>query len=362
MQEYLTYKCLYSLPREIGRTVHHEVIYIRVLKEQKRKGGVLSIIKVNVESHGYGGYLGLCEGHPQLLQMSRNQPPAREDTIQASLIPYLEKLAKDGSKMTAEDILAVWTKRRPTEEVNVNAVSDQGSVSSVTTATGNSNEASLTASPDKSVDTSIATEPTPPKLGAPKTATAKKKASSNTVATKKAASNTITKKVPVTGPSYKTPKKRKNSTSTDMALQKKARVEDLQPGVRSPDRLANGLYCHGCDHEKLADFIPYERKHFSAHLCGLENYPKVCSGCNRSLLPGKDKEKFVEIKGVFNVKCCRNAINHRDHECVYALCHACFDLKKLIRNSPKKRRGAGRRAATVLPGEIRLADGSVAAA
>ena len=159
----------------------------------------------------------------------------------------------------------------------------------------------------------------------------------------------------------RTPQKRRNSGRPSESQQKKRHVEALAPGVKSPERLANGLYCKGCDHDKLSAFIPYERSHFTVKLCALKNYPKDCSGCNRSLLPGKDKEKFVQIRGIFNVKCCSNAINHRDHECVYALCHECFDMKKEERNSPAKKRGM-KRSRFFLPGEICLGNGSIGVA
>ena len=49
-----------------GMTNHCEALYARKPRNSKLKGGVKSVIKADVQNHGFKGYLGLCPGHELL--------------------------------------------------------------------------------------------------------------------------------------------------------------------------------------------------------------------------------------------------------------------------------------------------------
>ena len=122
------------------------------------------------------------------------------------------------------------------------------------------------------------------------------------------------------GPSSRGPKKRKEATA-----------------------VAGGLVGLGrkCDHENL---VMYERSHFTAKLCDQDHYPDKCVDCQWSLRPGKG-EGFCVIKGIFNVKCCTNAVNDCQHSCVFALCHSCYSCRiPPTRNSPNKKQRCSSRS------------------
>lgn len=102
--------------RHIGLEIHHEVVYKRHMKIHKCQG-VVDIFKVTKASHGYDGFLGICVGHFSLLEKSVITPAGQSDIFQ-----FLEEQAKNGSTMTASDILAVWSKADPAA-VTVNTAS-----------------------------------------------------------------------------------------------------------------------------------------------------------------------------------------------------------------------------------------------
>ena len=112
--------------------------------------GVVASVKVTVQSHGYNGYLGLGAGHPQLLHLTMTLPTAKDekqkkleekmdrpDPNQTDLLKFLTREAESGSKMTPQDILAVWLKNNNPAAVTVK---DQGSVSSVTAASASDSD------------------------------------------------------------------------------------------------------------------------------------------------------------------------------------------------------------------------------
>ena len=53
--------------RKVGMVHHKEVLHNRFKK--KPKDGVVTLIEANVADHGFKGWLGLCEGHPDLDKM-----------------------------------------------------------------------------------------------------------------------------------------------------------------------------------------------------------------------------------------------------------------------------------------------------
>lgn len=144
--------------------------------------------------------------------------------------------------------------------------------------------------------------------------------------------------------------KKRKASPTATPRKRKQRAEDLPPGVLSPERMSNGLHCKGCDHGKLEDLTPYGKNYFTPKEFERENYPKECSGCHKSLLPGKDPEKHCKISGIFEVRCCRNSINHSDHQCVFALCHTCWvaDARNSSPNAGKAKEASRKRRKKVL--------------
>ena len=287
------------------------------------------------ESHGFDGFLGICVGHPNLMQI---QNVAAQKTLSdASLLEMLRAEAQKDNAMTIQDILAVWEGKKGSSK------KDEG----IKTAT---------ISPEAS-----RTIPTTPDTPAQITPTA---ANQNTPTQSPPELPTCTPPVPVapspvatTPPAPSTPAAKVSKSLSG----RKRTLEDLAPGVRSPERMQNGLHCSGCHHDDLKNLISYERNHFNTNLCSQPNYPDKCSGCKKSLPRTKDPKACVEIKGVFHVRCCHNAINHRDHPCVFALCHRCWVSKTSERGSPKKKRAARNSGAGLYPGEILLGDGNVGA-
>ena len=114
--------------------------------------------------------------------------------------------------------------------------------------------------------------------------------------------------------------------------------------------MENGLYCKGCDHGKAYEpyYVPYERNWFTKARLSLPNHPTNCAECKKSFLPcpkGGKQDEYAIIGGMHRVQACRNAVNHRDHPCVHALCSSCF-MQHPGNASPlvKNRRDVGRRS------------------
>lgn len=185
---------------------------------------------------------------------------------------------------------------------------------------------------------------------APKSAKKAKTASSNSRKARRQAGT------PAKAPSpnaLKTPvnnKKRKSSADeaekTPPPVMKKLDFAGLllTPGQKSTWTMANGLPEYGCDHTNFGGLIPYhDRRYFSKERLALENHPQCCTKCTKSLLPGKGN---VPIKDSMGVYACRNAINHRDHVCVFCLCTSCLQECKdstTAGTPPKRQRKATRK-------------------
>jgi hypothetical protein len=109
--------------------------------------------------------------------------------------------------------------------------------------------------------------------------------------------------------------------------------------VGSPPRMANGCLQHDCDHSDLA-LICVEAGYFTERLLQTDNYPNKCVGdkCNKLFTnkrKGLDLSTYCKVTPYAPARVCRNSMNHRDHQCVFALCHGCFNQK--IATSPVKR-------------------------
>ena len=103
--------------------------------------------------------------------------------------------------------------------------------------------------------------------------------------------------------------------------------------------MANGSLEHDCDHSDLA-LESVEAEYFADRLLLSENYPNKCVGekCNK-LFTSKRKDldltAYCKVTPYAPARVCRNSIQHRDHQCVFALCHGCFNTK--LAASPVKR-------------------------
>jgi hypothetical protein len=97
------------------------------------------VIKVTKASHGYDGFMGICVGHPSLIRNAQPMPaapmPAAPMALPADaatgLLEYLQNAVREGTQMTASELLEVWnTRSQPAGEVSVGEGSP--SVSEVT--------------------------------------------------------------------------------------------------------------------------------------------------------------------------------------------------------------------------------------
>ena len=95
---------------------------------------------------------------------------------------------------------------------------------------------------------------------------------------------------------------------------------DLRPGQRSPQRMENNTYCYGCDHDNLGNIVDCEKNSFTERRMEQRNYPTQCNDCKKSFLK-------IKITDMLKVRCCKNAINHREHKCVWAVCAPCYDTR-----------------------------------
>ena len=118
------------LKRQIGRTVHCEILYIRKLS--KLPEGVTKLVKSTNVDHGWNGWVGICVGHPTLIADAVPLVSADESTF----MDYCNKKAKEGCTMTAAELVAEWTsKSKPKPRVVSVPVGDSESeTSSVTDA------------------------------------------------------------------------------------------------------------------------------------------------------------------------------------------------------------------------------------
>lgn len=118
-----------DLIRAKGRDAKFEVVYNRCLKKPMK--GVVDVKKVSVSSHGYDGWLGRCEGHPDLIkdQIREQQASANLKTIEErSLEQFLEGKAQEGGTMDIAALLQEWhaTDKKP-REISVSSTSSTDS-------------------------------------------------------------------------------------------------------------------------------------------------------------------------------------------------------------------------------------------
>ena len=157
-----------------------------------------------------------------------------------------------------------------------------------------------------------------------------------------------------------TPKKRKLEKGDKVAQQ----LTCVRP-LRSPVKMANGACKEKCchhhpkDHEGSTLNEEWDTS-FTPLRLSWENYPASCSLCHRDLKKAGAKgfQKAIHTQVSPNKPCwaCKNAINHRDHKCLYCECYECWTRAQA--DAPRGRR-ARKQASQLQPGEVLLADGTV---
>ena len=361
------------------------MIYHRLLgfgKGLKRPmEGVVEVGKATLTEHGFDGYIGYCVGHPRLYH--------KQNYVPNSLEKLLEEQAKKGSNaMTASEILSAWTKQRE-EAVSVVSVSASGS-SPVSSLSSRSSPSSASGQSSSSSVFASSVFPSPKAVGEASRMDALSHArklceivgkSRQSSGKEKAVvaemmkrvgdrASEVAKAIPPAKAAAKLPGPSPPSAScadvdvaggnSNFGKDDGSNCNRRGPSSRRPKKrkeataVAGGLVGLGrkCDHENL---VMYERSHFTAKLCDQDHYPDKCVDCQWSLRPGKG-EGFCVIKGIFNVKCCTNAVNDRQHSCVFALCHSCYSCRiPPTRNSPnKKQRCSSRSSGRAKQGTAKL--------
>ena len=107
-----------------------EIIYTRRL-QAKILQGVVQVVKVTLTSHGYDGYLGLCVGHPSLMESTIASSKLTEEI---SFMQYMMRQAKQGCTMTAQELMDSWKEASPTP-AEVSITTDASTASTLTTLT-----------------------------------------------------------------------------------------------------------------------------------------------------------------------------------------------------------------------------------
>ena len=110
--------------RHTGRNNFKDVIYNHHMKTPMT--GVLQVVKVTKVSHGFDVWLGLCVGHPELLNKTVITP---KNSPALTLHDYVAEKAKSGSEYTLTQVMDEWRKEQGKKNMVV-SVSDQGSTAS----------------------------------------------------------------------------------------------------------------------------------------------------------------------------------------------------------------------------------------
>jgi hypothetical protein len=88
--------------------------------------------------------------------------------------------------------------------------------------------------------------------------------------------------------------------------------------------MENKKHAYGCDHDRLNNLVvPCEKGSFTNTTMKKDFFPTNCADCKWNFL-----EIRAEITHVKPIRCCKNAHNHRDHKCVWALCAPCYNTKE----------------------------------
>ena len=115
--------------REASLRFKNQVLHQRKL--DKPMEGVLAVIKVTKESHGFDGHLGLGEGHPELPEIDEASSAPKEGEL---LHCYLTRMMQKGTNKTTAELLDGWNSSHAKSRENMLISTDQGSTGSPLTA------------------------------------------------------------------------------------------------------------------------------------------------------------------------------------------------------------------------------------
>ena len=117
--------------------------------------------------------------------------------------------------------------------------------------------------------------------------------------------------------------------------------------------MANNTYCHGCDHEALGNMLDCNPGHFTVDRCEKENYPTHCADCKESFLELRKLKKLTDMQPAY---CCKNAINHRELECVWGVCKCCYVKRedKLNKGGKNSNKRTTRGSISIEPKKLKL--------
>ena len=106
----------------MGRKLHKEVLHERWLKEKKPHQGVVKVIKVTAESHGFNGFIGLCVGHKDLVRDVLESSAITKSELPLDLKKLdLETFIRDrmSTNNTIAAVMDEWEKLKNKENVVV---------------------------------------------------------------------------------------------------------------------------------------------------------------------------------------------------------------------------------------------------
>ena len=113
--------------RDAGRKEKKEIIYERWLSKKQPQDGVAKVIKTTTESHGFNGYIGLVNGHPDLIKgalasstlankaLNESKKNGTFDLDNLDLETFIR--SKMGNGNSVDDIMAEWSNRKKKDEV-----------------------------------------------------------------------------------------------------------------------------------------------------------------------------------------------------------------------------------------------------
>jgi hypothetical protein len=395
--------------RIAGRDHYQEVVYMRHLT--KPMEGVVDVVKVTVASHGYNGWLGLCVGHLQLLEKKVMPSPEFEVPGNGLLQYLQDMVKSGSTKTTAELLEDWQVKRKQKEMVvsvstssttspltqdssltlvsplnlpckwspgiyislcvlflQQQAAEDEGDDTTVddTSTVGHFTvdlahlgaKELVTPNIDLAPPEAQANKPTPSPVKAPNPrrgmgTSAKTKAFAKATGKPQAVSTPRTKRTSQAIKSTKNNNKRPADKSDAGPAKKRVARTAIQ--VAQPDtptkRMENGRNLYSCQKHRLDTLESCEGAWFTKAQLEKENYPTACVGeqCKKLFTTAKkfDGKKYCKVNATLCAYVCRNALNHRDHECTFAYCNSCFSKKNLESTTTRTRK----RVQRIQPGE-----------
>lgn len=339
-------------PRKIGKKRHGEY---PVKRKSVRSGEGVQIIATSKIGHGFQGRLALCARDPP------ESKSAAAPTV-TSAEDFVRRRAENGDAEAMEFMKQIL--KVPPSEVSVAGSTGSPGISTITAsssedtisqdntgsnATSEDAAVAETSSPIRPVrrvggKTAVQLEkmkPSGKKKSKPKKSAAAPKATKrkgDRAATPRKNKKQKSSEPPST-PTIPTPSTPQRTTGGASFIMSNGKKRVLKPGELSPERMKNGRWAVGCDHDNLDELLSYERNFFSAKIMAeKENeagFPKCCVVCQRSFHPKGDNLCVINRENP--VRACRNAYNHIDYFCTFAMCNACWVTEQEKVNGSQRR-------------------------